>query len=92
MITALYNIILSPITQLIEISYRVFAKMFSNTGIALIGVSLTVTLLCLPLYAVAEHWQQVERDVQKKLAPGNRARYPIKNEIWNCQNQKIFQG
>ena len=35
-----------------------------------LGVSLTVTLLCLPLYIVAEHWQQVERDTQAKLKPG----------------------
>ena len=70
MISALYNIILSPITQLIEISYRVFSKMFSNTGISLIGVSLTVTLLCLPLYIVAEQWQETERDIQSKMKSG----------------------
>ena len=67
MINILYNIILSPITQIIEISYRVFSKMFSNTGIALVGVSLTVTLLCLPLYIVAEKWQETERDIQLKM-------------------------
>ena len=66
----LYNIILSPITQLIEISYRIFSKMFSNTGIALLGVSLTVTLLCLPLYIVAEKWQDIERDKMSKMRPG----------------------
>ena len=67
---ALYNIILSPITQLIEISYRVFSKMFNNTGIAILGVSLTVTLLCLPLYIVAEKWQDTERDNQAKMKGG----------------------
>lgn len=66
----LYNIILSPITQIIEISYKIFAKVFNNTGIALIGVSLTVTLLCLPLYIVAEGWQETERKIQEKLKPG----------------------
>lgn len=66
----LYNIVLSPITQLIEISYRIFSKMFSNTGIALLGVSLTVTLLCLPLYIVAEKWQDIERDKMSKMRPG----------------------
>ncbi len=68
--SALYNIILSPITQLIEISYRVFSKMFSNTGIAILGVSLTVTILCLPLYIVAEKWQDTERDNQIKMKGG----------------------
>lgn len=66
----LYTIILYPLVQIIEISYFLFDKLFDNTGIAIIGVSLTVTLLCLPLYIVAESWQQVERDTQTKLKPG----------------------
>ena len=66
----LYTIILYPLVQIIEISYFLFNKLFSNTGIAIIGVSLTVTLLCLPLYIVAEGWQQVERNTQAKLKPG----------------------
>ncbi len=66
----LYTIILYPLVQIIEISFMIFNKLFSNTGIAVLGVSLTVTLLCLPLYIVAEHWQQIERDTQAKLKPG----------------------
>ena len=66
----LYTVILYPLVQIIEISFKIFDKLFENTGIAVIGVSLTVTLLCLPLYIVAEHWQQVERDTQTKLKPG----------------------
>ena len=57
----LYTVILYPLVQIIEISFNIFTKLFSNTGIAVLGVSLTVTLLCLPLYIVAEHWQQIER-------------------------------
>ena len=60
----LYTIILYPLIQIIEISYLLFDKLFSNTGIAILGVSLTVTLLCLPLYVVAE------RETQKRLRPG----------------------
>ena len=65
--TILYDIVLSPITQIIEITYRVFNKMFGNTGIAVLGVSLTVTLLCLPLYIIAENWQETERTIQEKM-------------------------
>ncbi len=65
--TILYNIILSPISQIIEIAYILFDKLFGNTGIALVGVSMTVTLLCLPLYIVAENWQETERDIQNKM-------------------------
>ena len=68
--TILYTIILYPLVQLIEISFKIFLKLFDNSGIAVLGVSLTVTLLCLPLYIVAERWQEIERETQKKLKPG----------------------
>lgn len=68
--TILYTIILYPLVQIIEIAYFLFNKLFGNTGIAILGVSFTVTMLCLPLYVVAEHWQQVERDTQAKLKTG----------------------
>ncbi len=77
----LYTTILYPLVQIIEISYLIFDKLFSNTGIAVIGVSLTVTLFCLPLYIVAEHWQQVERDTQSKLKPGiDRIKHTFKGD------------
>lgn len=44
--------------------------MFKDNGVAVIGVSVTVSLLCLPLYVVAEHWQEVQRATEKKLDPG----------------------
>jgi len=69
-LSALYNVIITPITQIIEIAYRVFDKMFGNTGLAVIGVSLTVTLLCLPLYIVAEQWEETERGVQARMKSG----------------------
>lgn len=68
--TILYTIILYPLVQIIEIAFMIFDKLFDNTGIAIIGVSFTVTLLCLPLYIVAEHWQQIQRDTENKLKPG----------------------
>lgn len=68
--TILYTIILYPLVQIIEIAFMIFDKLFGNTGIAIIGVSFTVTLLCLPLYIVAEHWQQVQRDTENRLKPG----------------------
>lgn len=68
-VNVLYTVILYPLVQVIEIAFNLFDKLFDNTGIAIIGVSVTVTLLCLPLYIVAEHWQQVQRDTEKKLKP-----------------------
>ena len=65
----LSTIIIYPLTQIIEFSYVFFYRFFGNAGISVIGVSLAVTLLCLPLYIVAERWQQVQRDTEAKLNP-----------------------
>lgn len=64
---ALHTIIIYPIYQLIEFAYKVFLTVFGNTGIAILGVSTTVTLLCLPLYAVAESWQESDRLMQLSM-------------------------
>ena len=70
MLDFLYNIIIYPLIQIIEIVYLVVWKVFRNSGYAVLGVSVAVTFLCLPLYIVAESWQEKEREIQKKLKPG----------------------
>jgi YidC/Oxa1 family membrane protein insertase len=49
-------------------------KLFKGAGISVVGLSvialsIVVSLLCLPVYIVAEKWQQLERNIQKKLKP-----------------------
>jgi YidC/Oxa1 family membrane protein insertase len=58
-----------PILQIIEVFFRLSHVLFDSNGISIIFVSLTVTLLSLPLYIVAEKWQQIERETTKKLKP-----------------------
>lgn len=70
MLNFLYTVIIYPLIQIIEFSFVLFDSVFKNQGIAVIGVSLAVSILCLPLYIVAEHWQQIQRDTEKKLEPG----------------------
>jgi YidC/Oxa1 family membrane protein insertase len=65
----LYTIIIYPITQIIEVAFVLAQKLFKETGISIIFISLTISILCLPLYAIAEKWQQIERDIEKKLKP-----------------------
>ncbi|GHV79749.1 membrane protein [Spirochaetia bacterium] len=65
----LYTLIISPLVQIIEIAYILIYKVFNSPSIAIIGVSVAVTFLCLPLYVVAEKWQQTERDTAAKLKP-----------------------
>lgn len=66
----LYNLIIHPLYQIIEVVYLVVYKLFKNSGYAVIGVSVAVTFLCLPLYIIAEKWQQIERDKQKEMKSG----------------------
>jgi membrane protein insertase Oxa1/YidC/SpoIIIJ len=65
----LYNIIIYPIIQIIEFVFVFAQKAFKETGVSIMAVSGAVSLLCLPLYNVAEKWQRIERDAQKKLKP-----------------------
>ena len=57
-----YTLIIYPLYTIIEFTYMLCDKILNNTGLSVIGVSVAITLLCLPLYTVAEHWQEVERD------------------------------
>ena len=63
--TALYQLIIQPLVVLLEFSYELFVEVLHSKGIAVIGLSFVVTLATLPLYMVAESWQDVER---KKVA------------------------
>ena len=50
--------------------YLVVFNVFKNSGYAVLGVSVAVTFLCLPLYIIAAKWQEVERDKQKEMKSG----------------------
>jgi YidC/Oxa1 family membrane protein insertase len=69
MLNIFFTLIIYPLIQIIEFVFIFIEKIFKETGLSIIGVSAAVSVLCLPLYAVAERWQQVERDTQKKLKP-----------------------
>jgi len=69
MLDFLYSIIIYPIVIILEFSFVFAQKLFKETGISIIFISLVVSVLCLPLYMVAEKWQQIERNIIKKLKP-----------------------
>ena len=70
MFSALYNIIILPLNTLLEFFYQFLFEATGNEGIAVIGLSFVVTLCTLPLYMVAEGWQEKERETQIALKPG----------------------
>ncbi len=66
----LSNVIISPIKSILEIFFNFFYKITWSNGISVIGLSFVVTLGCLPLYVVAEKWQEIERQAQLKMKDG----------------------
>lgn len=70
MLNILYTIIIYPLTQIIEFSFMLSLNIFKNTGVAVLGVSFAVSILCLPLYIVAEAWSETERKKVASLARG----------------------
>ena len=65
----LYLIFIYPIELLIELVFQLSYELWDNCGISLAAVSLAVSFLSLPLYIIAERWQQKERDIQKAFKP-----------------------
>lgn len=66
----LYNSIIYPLELLVEFIFTFFYKGFSNFGLAIIGVSIAINILALPLYLIADKLQKTERDKRMKLQPG----------------------
>jgi len=69
MATFLYTLIIYPLYTIIECVFSLFNRFADNVGFCVIGVSVGVTLLCLPLYTVADKWQQIEHDKVKSMKP-----------------------
>lgn len=70
MTSALYNLIIFPISQLLEFFYQFIYEATNKEPVAVIGLSFVVTLCTLPLYMVAEGWQETERKTRARLQPG----------------------
>lgn len=72
MSSILYNIVIAPIELVVEVVFELVFRLVgrgeTNQGIAVIGVSVAISLLTLPLYRRADMVQQKERDTQQKLA------------------------
>ena len=65
-----WTIVIYPITQILEFVFVFAQKLFKEEGVSIICISCAVSVLCQPLYMVAEGWQETERNIRKRLAPG----------------------
>lgn len=68
MLNVLYNLFIFPIELLVEIIYRGMYRLLNDYGAAVIGVSLVIQTLILPLYKKADAMQDQERERQKKMS------------------------
>ncbi|MDR1148823.1 MAG: hypothetical protein LBK66_09350, partial [Spirochaetaceae bacterium] len=69
MLDVLYALIIFPLVQIIELCFSfVYLVAGKSSGAALMGVSLAVSVLTLPLYFRAEKWQEAERETRKRMA------------------------
>jgi YidC/Oxa1 family membrane protein insertase len=69
MLNTLYTIVIYPITGVIEFIFALSLKIFKNPGVSVLAISAGISVLCLPLYAVAESRQAHERSLQKRFKP-----------------------
>ena len=67
--TVLYDIIIAPIEYIIELIFCFILSGFPDFGMlgAIIGISLAVNFLALPLYLKADELQLAERKTQEKM-------------------------
>jgi hypothetical protein len=68
----LYNLIITPIETIVGWTFFFFNKKFAMFGpaAAIVGVSLIIDFLALPLYNIADSIQEKERKIQKSLEKG----------------------
>ena len=62
-----YTLIIYPIESILSIFFVLFMKVFNNEAVAIVGLSTLVTVLVLPLYNMADAWQDEEREKQRKM-------------------------
>lgn len=79
----LYTLVFSPVEHIIEAVFYYIRYFFPTAGVAaaIVGVSLVVNFLSLPIYNIAEFQQLKERDMKKRLSyRSSRIRKAFKGE------------
>lgn len=80
MLAVLFDIIVQPIIYIIEFAFAIVYRLSESPGISIIGVSIVVNLLCLPLYRMADKAQEREREKQRSM------------ERWVSHIKRHFKG
>lgn len=67
--TLLYQILIAPIEAVMHVVLSSTYSIVGSYGVAIFVLSLLINLALLPLFQIAERWQEAERQVQKVLRP-----------------------
>jgi len=68
MLNFLYMIFIYPVYMFVEFIFFLANNITDDyIGFSIILLSITVNVICLPIYNVAEKWQEKERAIQKQL-------------------------
>lgn len=68
MLSVIYNLFVMPVQIVVETTFVLMNRLFHNKGIAIIGVSLIIQTLVLPLYKRADAMQEEERRKQEEMS------------------------
>ncbi len=77
---SLYYIVIYPIELILEVVFALLFDWRHNPGLAIIGVSIAVNILSLPLYRRADLISGLEKEKQKAMAP------------WISHIRRVFKG
>ncbi|GAB6392373.1 MAG: membrane protein insertase YidC [Treponematales bacterium] len=63
----LYTLVIWPLRAAIEFVFVFFSRTFYDPGLAIVLLSVLVNTALLPVYTVADRWQDEERALQKRM-------------------------
>lgn len=70
MLDFLYTIFIYPVYMFVEFILFIANNITQDAiGVSLIILSIGINLITLPIYNVAEKWQEMERIIQKRMKP-----------------------
>ena len=70
MLNFLYTIFIYPVYMFVEFILFIANNITQDhIGVSIIILSLGINLITLPIYNVAEKWQEMERIIQKRMKP-----------------------
>ena len=69
MIDILFTLFIYPLIQIMEFTFVGVDRIFKSEVLGIAGISVAVTVCTFPLYIMAEKWQNLEREIQKRMSP-----------------------